>query len=149
MVGGGSGQPAAEVLQRSDSGGQQAAVGWQGGVMGWPWGAVGWQWGDGSGLTVGDSGVAVVCSGIAMEGSERQRGSSRGQWGREAPHPRAHSVALHLSSLRPSQLLSPSAPAPFLLPPLCLRDTHNSPMKYIQCKYIKSRRLPAAYVFMK
>lgn len=49
----------------------------------------------------------------------------------------------------PSQLLSPSAPAPLSLPPLCLRDTHNSPVKYIQCKYIKSRRLPAAYVFMK
>lgn len=51
--------------------------------------------------------------------------------------------------LLPSQLLSPSAPAPLSLPPLCLRDTHNSPVKYIQCKYIKSRRLPAAYVFMK
>lgn len=37
---------------------------------------------------------------------------------------------------------------PLSLPPLCLRDIHNSPVKYIQCKYIKSRRLPAAYVFM-
>jgi hypothetical protein len=30
-------------------------------------------------------------------------------------------------------------------PPLCLRDSHKSPVKYIQCKYIKSLCLLLMY----
>lgn len=52
------------------------------------------------------------------------------------PPPSATSCQLRLLTLSPS-------------PPLCLRDSYKSPVKYIQCKYIKSLCLPAAYVFMK
>lgn len=59
---------------------------------------------------------------------------------------------LELRPAPPPPPLPPAAGAVCSLarsPPLCLGDSYKSPVKYIQCKYIKSLCLPAAYVFMK